>query len=123
MNKEKISKKPKHLTVKEFAVELLSQANDANEQEAKIIIFAGEGSRYELTVKSDDAMEDGNIIFHAEQFIRGGGDEWFDAKDGYTLEDAHLEDYIKMKDKWGDEAAAAAEKKEMKEVKHEQQNN
>ena len=121
MNKEKISKKPKHLTVKEFAVELLSQANNANEQEAKIIIFAGEGSRYEVTVKSDDAMEDGNIIFHAEQFIRE--DEWFDAKEGFTLEDAHLEDYIKMKDKWGDEAAAAAEKKEMKEVKHEQQNN
>lgn len=70
MNKEKISKKPKHLTVKEFAVELLSQANNANEQEAKIIIFAGEGSRYEVTVKSDDAMEDGNIIKRYEMKCR-----------------------------------------------------
>ena len=121
MNKDKISKKPKHLTVKEFAVELLSQANNANEQEAKIIIFAGEGSRYEVPVTSHMAMEDGQIIFDAEECIRE--DEWFDAKEGFTLEDSHLEDYIKMKDKWGDEAAAAAEKKEMKEVKHEQKNN
>jgi len=120
-NKEKINKKPKHLTVKEFAMELLAQASGADDHQANIIIFAGEGSRYEVPVTSQMAMEDGQIIFNAKECIRE--DEWFDGKDGFTLEDSHLEDYIKMKDKWGDEAAAAAEKKATKEVKHEQKNN